>query len=142
MSQKPIKKERKRASKRSHLVVPLIVISMLICIIATIILGSGIGRTQENTEIGKDVEPNKEEILAETVQAGETYTVPEDGVYKIELHGGHGQARVDGSEGGNGSKVTGYVRLRKDDILTTERHEGGYGSRVYGGKRWWWFSLI
>ena len=92
--QKTNKKERKTGSKRSRLVVPLIVISMLICIIATIILGSGIGRTQENTEIGKDVEPNKEEILAETktVQAGETYTVPEDGVYKIELHGGKGGA--------------------------------------------------
>ena len=78
--QKTNKKERKTGSKRSRLVVPLIVISMLICIIATIILGSGIGRTQENTEIGKDVE------------AGETYTVPEDGVYKIELHGGKGGA--------------------------------------------------
>jgi len=90
--QKTNKKERKTGSKRSHLVVPLIVISMLICIIVAIILGSGIGRTQENTEIGKDVEPNKEEILAETttVQAGETYTVPEDGIYKIELHGGRG----------------------------------------------------
>ena len=71
---------------------PLIVVLVLISIIAVICVGAPFGRPQENAEISKDVETNKEEILAETVQAGETYTVPEDGIYKIELHGGHGGA--------------------------------------------------
>ena len=84
---------------------PLIVVLVLINIIAVICVGAPFGRPQENTEIGKDVEPNKEEILAETktLQAGETYTVPEDGVYTIELHGG---------KGGAPSRQTTVLRLR------------------------------
>jgi len=88
--QKPIKKERKRASKRSRLVVPVIVVLVLISIIAVICVGAPFGRPSETAELNRDIETNKEEILAETVQAGQTYTVPEDGIYKIELHGGKG----------------------------------------------------
>ena len=69
---------------------PLIVVLVLINIIAVICVGAPFGRPSEIAELNRDVEPNKEEILAETVQAGQTYTVPEDGIYKIELHGGHG----------------------------------------------------
>ena len=60
-------------------------------IIAVICVGAPFGRPSEIAELNRDVEPNKEEILAETVQAGQTYTVPEDGIYKIELHGGKGE---------------------------------------------------
>ena len=65
---------------------------MLINIIAVICVGEPFGRLAETAELNRDVEANKEEILAETttVQAGETYTVPEDGIYKIELNGGKG----------------------------------------------------
>ena len=63
---------------------------MLINIIAVICVGAPFGRPSETAELNRDVEPNKEEILAETIQAGKTYTVPEDGIYKIELHGGKG----------------------------------------------------
>ena len=71
---------------------PLIVVLALISIIAVICVGAPFERPSETAELNRDVEANKEEILAETttVQAGETYTVPEDGIYKIELHGGHG----------------------------------------------------
>ena len=79
-------------NKRTYRYMPLIIVLVLINIIAVICVGAPFGRPQENAEISKDVETNKEEILAETVQAGETYTVPEDGIYKIELHGGHGGA--------------------------------------------------
>ena len=78
-------------NKRTYRYMPLFVVLVLINIIAVICVGAPFGRPQENAEISKDVETNKEEILAETVQAGETYTVPEDGIYKIELHGGKGE---------------------------------------------------
>ena len=45
---------------------PLIVVLVLISIIAVICVGAPFGRPQENAEISKDVEANKEEILAET----------------------------------------------------------------------------
>ena len=92
-------------NKRTYRYMPLIIVLVLINIIAVICVGAPFGRPQENTEIGKDVEPNKEEILAETktLQAGETYTVPEDGVYTIELHGG---------KGGAPSRQTTVLRLR------------------------------
>ena len=69
---------------------PLIVVCVLISIIA--VIRAPFGRPSETAELNRDVEANKEEILAETttVQAGETYTVPKDGIYKIELHGGKG----------------------------------------------------
>ena len=112
--QKPIKKERKRASKRSRLVVPVIVVLVLISIIAVICVGAPFGRPSETAEINRDVEANKEEILAETttVNAGETYTVPEDGIYKIEVHGGRGGSNSVNPYvyGSVGSKATGYVR--------------------------------
>ena len=81
-------------NKRTYRYMPLIVVLVLINIIAVICVGAPFGRPSETAELNRDIETNKEEILAETttVQAGETYTVPEDGIYKIELHGGHGGA--------------------------------------------------
>jgi len=92
--QKPIKKERKRASKRSRLVVPVIVVLVLISIIAVICVGAPFGRPSETAEINRDIDINKEEILAETttVNAGGTYIVPANGIYKIEIYGGKGGA--------------------------------------------------
>ena len=71
---------------------PLIVVLVLISIIAVICVGAPFGRPSETAELNKNIEANKEEILAETtkVYAGGTYTVLEDGIYKIELHGGKG----------------------------------------------------
>ena len=83
--------KKKNIRIRTRVIVPLIVVLMLICVITICVIGVPFGRPQENAEISKDIETNKEEILAETVQAGETYTVPTNGIYKIELHGGHGE---------------------------------------------------
>ena len=83
--------KNKNIRKRTRIIVPLIVVLVLINIIAVICVGAPFGRPSEIAELNRDVEPNKEEILAETVQAGQTYTVPEDGIYKIELHGGKGE---------------------------------------------------
>ena len=70
---------------------PLIVMLILITIISTILeVANSIKHQTEIAEINRDIETKKEEILAETVQAGQSYTVPENGVYKIELNGGHG----------------------------------------------------
>ena len=70
---------------------PIVVVLMLISIITTIIIGSGLVRPTEMGELNKNIDTNEEKIeAATTVNAGDTYTVPEDGVYKIELHGGHG----------------------------------------------------
>ena len=78
-------------NKRTYRYMPLIIVLVLINIIAVICVGAPFGRPSETAELNRDIETNKEEILAETVQAGQTYTVPEDGIYKIELHGGKGE---------------------------------------------------
>ena len=70
---------------------PLIVVLVLISIIAVICVGEPFGRPAETAELNKNIDTNKEKISAETVQTGETYTVPTNGIYKIELHGGHGE---------------------------------------------------
>ena len=109
---------------------PLIVVLILICVMPTIIIvRNGITRPQETAEINKEVE-QEEQISAETttVEAGETYTVPKDGLYKIELHGGKSQDLVmsDGTiSGWQGDKVTGYVNLKKDDSLNVLPVTGG-----------------
>ena len=136
--QKPIKKERKRASKRSRLVVPVIVVLVLISIIAVICVGAPFGRPSETAELNRDIETNKEEILAETktVQAGETYTVPEDGIYKIELHGGKGYQFDNSTQGQKGTKVTGYVKLNSGTSISTGSYQGGAGWNDSEGQRW------
>ncbi len=71
---------------------PLIVVLLLICVIAVICVIAPFGRPSETAELNKDIDTNEEEIsAATTVNAGETYTVSSDGIYKIELHGGHGE---------------------------------------------------
>ena len=99
-------------NKRTYRYMPLIVVLVLINIIAVICVGAPFGRPSETAELNRDIETNKEEILAETttVQAGETYTVPEDGVYKIELHGG---------KGGIPNRKTSVLRLRVKSVSYT-----------------------
>ena len=100
---------------------------LLICVIAVICVIAPFGRPSETEELSKDIERNEEEIsaaTATTVNAGQTYTVPQNGIYKIELHGGHGEG-IGKAIGGKGSKVTGYIKLNKDNILTTESYSGG-----------------
>ena len=106
---------------------PLIFILILTIIIPTIIyVGKNIIQPTETAEIEKQEDTNEEKISAEkvTVNAGYSYRVPKDGIYKIELHGGKSAdiKRSDGTIilGNKGSKVTGYVRLVKGDILSTE----------------------
>lgn len=127
--ERKIQEGNKIKTKRTHLLVPLIVVLMIICIIAIIcVVGFGLSRPQEIGELNKDTETDEEQISAATttVQAGETYTVPKDGIYKIELHGGHSEASTFDT-GTKGSKVIGYVKLLEGDQLTTLEHKGGSG---------------
>ena len=99
---------------------------VLISIIAIIYVGAPFGRPPETAELNKNIDKNEEQIsaaTATTVNAGDTYTVPKDGIYKIELHGGHGENHVE-AEGGKGSKVIGYKKLSTGNILTTEVYIG------------------
>ncbi len=98
--------------KRTHIIVPLIVVLMLISIIAVICVGAPFGRPSEIAELNRDVEPNTEQISAETttLNGGEEYVIPEDGLYKIELHGGS-------SSRYSGSKVMEGVVLHSGDRL-------------------------
>ena len=120
--------------KRTRIIVPLIVVCVLISIIA--VIRAPFGRPSETAELNRDVEPNKEEILATTVQAGQTYTVPETGIYKIELHGGRGGI-PEGKESltKKGSKVTGYLKLNVGDIVNTKSYSGGTGWNETEGQR-------
>ena len=104
-------------------IVPLIVMFTLICVIAIVCVWVSFGRPSEIAEIGGDKNAETEQILATTVQAGETYTVPKTETYKIELYGGKGKDRD--LKGSNGSKVTGYIRLVEGTILTVENYSGG-----------------
>ncbi|MCI8833360.1 MAG: hypothetical protein HFJ19_04080 [Clostridia bacterium] len=115
--------------------VPLIVMLMLICVIPTIMLvvGATIGRPQETAELNKEVEQQEEQISAATttVNAGDTYTVPKTGLYKIELHGGKSNGFI-GVSGLNGSKITGVVSLSVGDRLTAVSLAGGNGFSTLG----------
>ena len=113
----PVKMNNKL--KRTRIIVPLIVVLMLISIICTIASGINLNNNNTNKQIA-EVEPDTEEILADTVTAGNEYRVTADGLYKIELHGGKSDLR-----GNKGSKVTGYMWLGNGDTLSTLRHEGG-----------------
>ncbi len=119
----PVKMNNKL--KRTRIIVPLIVVLVLICIIAVICVGEPFGRPHENAEINRDFEQNEGQILAETttLTTGQTYTVPEDGLYKIEMYGGNGSDLnlKDGTiiPGYKGKKVTSYVRLHEKSVLST-----------------------
>ena len=108
---------------------PLIVVFVLISIIA-VICGARFGRPSETAEINRDIEPNKEEILAETttVQAGRTYTVPEDGIYKIEVYSGEGGANKlsPNISGSDGCHAIGYVMAYAGEQIEVSTRQGGY----------------
>ena len=86
----------------------------------------------ETAEIEKQEESDEEKISAASVkvEAGDSYTIPKDGIYKIELHGGKSEdiKLKDGTImlGNKGSKVTGYISLRKGNVLKCSRRSGGH----------------
>ena len=120
-------------NKRTYILMPLIFMLILTIIIPTIIyVGKNIiQQPTETAEIEKQEDTNEEKISAETVtvNAGDSYTVPKDGIYKIELHGGKSAdiELTDGTiiPGNKGSKVTGYVSLSKGKLLHIVSLEGG-----------------
>lgn len=125
--QKTNKEEYPMNKIRKGRFVPLIIILILICVVPTILLvGVHIVRPQETAELNKNVEQQEEKIEAATttVQAGQTYTVPKTGLYKIELHGGKSNGFV-GVSGLNGSKITGYISMEKGTILSATSVTGG-----------------
>lgn len=80
-------------NKKTHILVPLIAMLVIICTIVAICVWVPFGRPSETANLNKNVDNNEEEIKAAeatTVNPGGTYTVPKDGIYKIELHGGKG----------------------------------------------------
>ena len=130
------KKENRRI--RTRVIVPLIVVLVLINIIAVVCVGAPFRRPSETAELNRDIEPNKEEILAKTttVQVGGTYIVPKDGIYKIELHGGKGYQFDNSTQGQKGTKVTGYVKLNSGTSISTGSYQGGAGWNDSEGQRW------
>ena len=75
-----------KVNKKAKIMVPLIFMLILTIIIPTIIyVGKNIIQPIETAEIEKQEDTNKEKISAEkvTVNAGDSYTVPKDGIYKI-----------------------------------------------------------
>lgn len=151
-------------SKKIQIMMSLIIVLMLICVIPTIMLivEKPFERPAETAELNKDVEQKEEQVSAASVaiSAGNPYAVEKTGIYKIELHGGKGADAPSGNSNGyNGSKVIGYVKLNEGDILTTERHAGGAkgssnntgaggdGLRLYVRVRdiglcFWWTSVL
>lgn len=114
--------------------VTLIIILILICVVPTIVLvvGQAIGRPQETAELNKEVEQQEEQISAATttVNAGDTYTVPKTGVYKIELRGGDsgGFDSVSGwVDGLYASKISGFIRLNQNDKIELDTSGLSYG---------------
>ena len=110
---------------------------ILTIIIPTIIyVGKNIIQPIETAEIEKQEESDEEKISAASVrvEAGKSYTVPKDGIYKIELHGGK-SADIELTDGtiilGNkGSKVTGNIRLNKGDVLNSVIMAGGEAPQI------------
>lgn len=133
-NQKERKPETKSKMKKAYLVMPLIIVLMLVCVIPTIILiSANVGHQSEIAEIDKDDIETGEEISAAVVTGGSSITIEEDGIYLIKLHGGSGATKVlnagkDNEEtiyGSNGSLTTGYIYLKRGDVLTTKVYNGG-----------------
>ena len=119
---------------------PLIFMLILTIIIPTVIyIGKNIiQQPTETAEIEKQEDTNEEKISAAsvTVKAGRSYTIPKDGIYKIELHGGKSAdiKLTNGTiiSGNKGSKVTGYVDLLKGDILSASLEKAVEENRIEG----------
>ena len=128
---KPNQKERKAKAgskiKRTHIIVPLIIMLILVTIISTILeVANKIKHQTEIAEINRDIETKEEEILARTINPGETYTVPEDGMYKITVTSGNG-GDFSSYKGEKGRTVTGYVTLSAGEKLVADCESGGRG---------------
>ena len=98
---------------------PLIFMLILTIIIPTIIyVGKNIIQPTETAEIEKQEDTNEEKISAASVkvEAGDSYTVPKDGKYRIELHGGHSERyKYDDTwiSGNVGNRLTCYTDISK-----------------------------
>ena len=115
-------------NKRTYRYMPLIVVLVLINIIAVICVGAPFRRLQETAKLNKDIEPEEGHIsAATTVQAGQSYTVPTTGLYKIEMHGGMSTGLTGYYKGLNGSKISGYIMLGEGDTLGTTVASGNSG---------------
>ena len=133
-NQKERKPETGSKMKKAHVIIPLIIVLMLMCIIPTIILILGVAfdRPTETAELDKNVEQG-EEISAAIVASKGTITIEEDAIYLIKLHGGAGASGVVNAgkdneyalDGYDGSLTTGYVYLSRGDVLTTTVYAGG-----------------
>ncbi len=120
-------KERKSGNKikRTHIIVPLMVMLILVTIISTILeVANNIKHQTEIAEINRDIETKEEEILAQTINPGETYTVTEDGMYKITVTSGNGGDFLS-YKGEKGRTVTGYVMLSAREVLIADGEMGG-----------------
>ncbi len=106
---------------------PLIVVLVIISIISVITIGIHLtnNKNQQIANNGNNQEEKMQAaIVTETLQSGKTLTVGTTGIYKIELHGGHGENK-DNVQGGKGSKVTGYVSLKRDDKVECSIYDNG-----------------
>lgn len=99
-------------NKKTHIIVPIIAMLILISFITTIVVG--IHLTNNNNQQIAEVENGEEEILAETttIEREGTYTVPKDGIYRINVAGGRGA-----NNGGYGKLIEVYVNLNKNSEL-------------------------
>ena len=111
---------------------------ILTIIIPTIIyVGKNIiQQPTETAEIEKQEDTNEEKISAETVtvNAGDSYTVPKDGIYEIELHGGKSADIEINREtilGNKGGRVSGILKLNKGNVLFSNCYKGKFGSNSY-----------
>ena len=82
------------------------------------------------TKVGSEDEINNNVSEFNYTGTEETYTVPEDGTYKLETWGSQGSSINSSYIGGYGGYSTGTIKLKKNDVLYI--NVGGMGSSTSG----------
>ncbi len=104
-------------NKKTHILVPIIAMLILISLITTIVVGIHLTNNSKQQIAG--VENEEEEIKAAEatiVNPGSSYVAPMRGYYRIELHGGQGKGFSKEISGSQGDKVVlRYVFMDKND---------------------------
>ncbi len=87
-------------------------------------------------EVEQEIETVEQNVKAADVShefksGNKEFTIETSGIYKLELEGSAGQSVDKGgthkADGGKGGKVTGYVRLKKGDVIKSKQYAAGEG---------------
>ena len=95
---------------------------------------------ETSEEVEQEIETVEQNVKATSAshtfpKDGKTYTIETSGIYKLQLEGASGAGVKAGrfdAVGGKGGKVTGFIKLKKGDIIKYQSYAGGIGQSYEG----------